>query len=105
MNKPMPVTADGKDITFEEVLSALPPEFPTNFFQASFSYFLTDPSENTLTRIAPLATLYPEVHKKFQAELAVLSAEIKRRDQADIEANYASYPYLDPERVPASIDI
>eukprot|EP00595_Chromulina_sp_UTEXLB2642_P003055 CAMPEP_0196764154 /NCGR_PEP_ID=MMETSP1095-20130614/5469_1 /TAXON_ID=96789 ORGANISM="Chromulina nebulosa, Strain UTEXLB2642" /NCGR_SAMPLE_ID=MMETSP1095 /ASSEMBLY_ACC=CAM_ASM_000446 /LENGTH=773 /DNA_ID=CAMNT_0042118947 /DNA_START=66 /DNA_END=2387 /DNA_ORIENTATION=+ len=108
-----PVPPGNDEISLEYLVSSLPnlkdPAGLTKAaFQVSFSHFLTEPSDYTLggpKAISPLAEKYPHIHERFQLELKLLSIDIKARNEKIAKAGGAVYPYLDPEFVPASVDI
>jgi arachidonate 15-lipoxygenase len=99
---PMP-EGDG-EIDLQVIESALPNPRITHF-QISFAWILSMPSESPLTAVTAMATRFPDVHKRFMARLAKVSAMINARNRTLIERGEDPYPYLLPERVASSISI
>eukprot|EP01035_Chromulina_nebulosa_P025965 gene25965-33946_t len=108
-----PVPPGNDEITKDYLISALPnlkekDGLNKASFQVDALFLITDPSDYTLggpNAISPLAKKYPRIHENFQRELKSLSDDIKARNEKTIKAGGDPYPYLDPEFVPASVDI
>lgn len=95
--KPMP---DGEgEIDASYVASALPGPIVSHF-QISFAWLLTTPSEHTLADLDVYEDVFP-----LKARLAAISERIRARNAELVKAGKAPYPYLQPERVAASIAI
>ena len=81
------------------------PDMMVMQFQVSFAYLLTMPSEHPLSDLEGARDLFPSIHEKYVARLRAVSAEIQARNAKLTETGGIAYPYLQPERIAASIDI
>jgi arachidonate 5-lipoxygenase len=96
--------ADRGEVTPETIRAALP-SLVIGQFQVSFAYLLTTPSEYVLSDLEGCKDLYPAIHVKYVARLQAVSEEIQARNAAVEAKGGMGYPYLQPERIAASIDI
>lgn len=102
MVRPMP--AGGGEVDAKAVEDALP-SFVVMQFQVMFAHMLTTPSEHVLADLEGARDLFPALHAKHAARFAEISAGIQARNAQLEAAGQMPYPYLQPERIAASIDI
>ncbi len=95
--KAMP-DGDG-EIDASYVASALPGTLVSHF-QISFAWLLATPSDDTLADLDVYEDVFP-----LKARLAAVSEQIRARNAALVQAGKPPYPYLQPERIAASIAI
>ncbi|CAM9653605.1 unnamed protein product [Lampetra planeri] len=93
-----------EDISEEFITSALP-DVRVCLFQILLSHILSVPSLTTLSQVDAMSELYPDVHADLQRRLRLISASIQQRNRQLEAAGATPYPYLDPAKVAASIDI
>ncbi|HWL85863.1 MAG TPA: lipoxygenase family protein, partial [Polyangiaceae bacterium] len=93
------------EISMEFILFQGMPSFFTSNFQISFAMLLTTPADVTLSSVTALAKEFPEIQARFQANLALISAQIAERNRALVAAGKQPYPYLSPDRIAASVAI
>ncbi len=106
MLAPMPEGED--EISDQDLKAALPHTLDRILFQLTSAYLLTEPSRSSFAgpnAIAPLEKRFPEVQQRANLRFAALSNDIKVRNMKLKDAGKFPYAYLDPEKLPPSIDI
>jgi arachidonate 15-lipoxygenase len=94
----------GADIPPEAIAHAFP-EMLNVEFQALLAHLLTIPPDNPFSAYSATDTDFPVQSKAFKTHLSEISRNIQARNKALEEAGEIPYEYLDPERVPQSINI
>jgi hypothetical protein len=91
-----------RDYMFEKLL----PEEELMKQTLTTARILTLPSEDCIDNLEKqFDDVGKEAYKKFQSKLDVISDDIEDRNKASKKAGKATYSYLNPTAVPASIDI
>merc|ERR1719334_2419367 len=88
---------DGQDLTQEWIYDALPPLWLAKETYA-VGNTLSQPSLCNLLMLDTFKTEFPDIHDRLQKDLQKVSEDISARKNTD-------YNYLDPARVPCSIDM